>query len=135
MPNTSIALLVTVARAKEAAITSIQTHQPEFVTFLTTKEFEHNIAHVLEQVEIPNSTNTQLTVHNNMNQTYQDALAALEDLQQHKPGSIYADLTSCTTPMSIAVWEACKKTGAIPHWIDHNNNDPIIHRLSLLEEE
>ena len=135
MPKTSIALLLTVARAYQAAITSIQTHQPDFVTFLTTKEFEHNVANVLNHVSLPNPTETQLTVHNNMNQTYQDALVALEDLQGHKPISIYADLTSCTTPMSIGVWEACKKTGAIPHWTDHNNNDPITHRLSPPEEE
>ena len=134
-PQTGIALLVTVARAYQAAITMIENTTPSQVSFLTTEQFRHNVPIILEHVSLPNPPRIHLTVHNNIHQTYADALEALEALQALKPTALHVDVTSCTTPMSIAIWEASKRVGAVVHWIDKTEHGSLIHRLSLPEEE
>jgi hypothetical protein len=129
----TVGMLVTVARAFQAAITAINDKHPTHVCFLTTRQFEDNVPKVLEQVEIPGTHLVQITVHNNLAQTYFDTIEAFEKLRalKPKPTLLYADLTSCTTPMSIAVWEACKDVEAVPHWIDFTDGGVgIVHRLS-----
>jgi hypothetical protein len=132
-PPPVIAMLVPVARSYQAAVTIIHQQQPTHVYFLTTPQFVENVERVLGQIIIPGEYRTKTTLHNNIGQVFVDAQQVFEELKalEPQPSVLLADLTSCTTPMSLAIWEAGKRFKVVYNWVEHGENGSFIHRLTM----